>query len=100
MSIKKSPYWESNHSRPHCRQTSYQLNFRGEHKGAYYCETYEETAKKVENQIVLKRNTGVSTPNILASKLEEGPLPYCRAGAESEGNNRSGHLASSIVTYP
>jgi hypothetical protein len=30
--------------------------------------------------------------NILARKSEEGPLPYCRTGAESEGNNRPDSL--------
>jgi hypothetical protein len=41
---------------------------------------------------VLKRNSEVSTPNILTRKSEEGPLPYCRTGVESEGNNRPGPL--------
>jgi hypothetical protein len=31
-------------------------------------------------------------PNILARESEEGPLPFCKIGAESEGNNRPGHL--------
>jgi hypothetical protein len=29
----------------------------------------------------------VLTPNILARKAEEGPLSYCKIGAELEGNN-------------
>jgi hypothetical protein len=36
----------------------------------------------------------VLTPNILARKSEEGPLPYCKIGAKSEGNNQPGHLVS------
>jgi hypothetical protein len=43
---------------------------------------------------VLQRNSGVSTPNILAWKSEEGPMPLCNIGAESEGNNRLGDLIS------
>jgi hypothetical protein len=38
----------------------------------------------------------VLTPNILASKSGEGPLPYCKIGAESEGNNRPGSLVSDV----
>jgi hypothetical protein len=34
----------------------------------------------------------VSKPNILATKAEEGPLPFCNIGTESEGNNRPGSL--------
>jgi hypothetical protein len=34
----------------------------------------------------------VSTPNILARKPEESPLPFCKIGAESEGNNWPGPL--------
>jgi hypothetical protein len=36
----------------------------------------------------------VSTPNILARKSEENVLPFCKIGAESEGNNRLGPLVS------
>jgi hypothetical protein len=39
---------------------------------------------------ILQRNSGVSTPNILARMLEEVPLPYCKARAESGGLNRPG----------
>jgi hypothetical protein len=31
-------------------------------------------------------------PNILATKSEEGPLPYCKIGAESEGYKLPGPL--------
>jgi hypothetical protein len=40
----------------------------------------------------------VLTPNILARKLEEGPLPYCKTGAESEGFNWLGPFASVKTT--
>jgi hypothetical protein len=33
---------------------------------------------------VLQRNSRVSTPNITARKSGEGPLPYCKIGADSE----------------
>jgi hypothetical protein len=36
----------------------------------------------------------VSTPNILAKRSEEGPVPYCKTGAESDGNNQLGPLVS------
>jgi hypothetical protein len=34
----------------------------------------------------------VSTINILARKSREGPLPYCKTGAKSEGYNQLGPL--------
>jgi hypothetical protein len=37
----------------------------------------------------------MSTPNILAKKSEEVPVPYCKTEAESEDNNRPGPLVSS-----
>jgi hypothetical protein len=43
---------------------------------------------------VYYKETTVSTPNILAKESEEGPLPYCKTGAESEGNNRLGPFVS------
>jgi hypothetical protein len=49
--------------------------------------------KRLGTPGVLQRNGG-STPNILAKKLEEGPLPYYETGAESEGNSRLGPLVS------
>jgi hypothetical protein len=42
----------------------------------------------------LKRNPGVSTPNILDRKSEDDPLPYCKTRAEAEGFNQSGPLVS------
>jgi hypothetical protein len=36
----------------------------------------------------------VSTPNIVDRRSEEGPLPYCKIGAKSEGYNRPGHIIS------
>jgi hypothetical protein len=30
----------------------------------------------------------MSTANILARKSEKSPVPYCKTGAESEGNNQ------------
>jgi hypothetical protein len=49
----------------------------------------------VENKTVFfQRNGGVSTPNILARKSEEGPPPYCKTAAESEGYNQPGPLES------
>jgi hypothetical protein len=40
----------------------------------------------------------VSTSNnILAKKSEEGPLQYCKTGAESEGNNRLCPLVRCII---
>jgi hypothetical protein len=47
----------------------------------------------MENKTVLQRNSLV-TPNILARKPEEDPLPYCKTEAESEGSNGVGPLAS------
>jgi hypothetical protein len=63
-----------------------QLSYRRQRNGISFYETHENIAKNVENKTILQRNSGVSTPNILARKSEEGPLPYCRTGAESEGN--------------
>jgi hypothetical protein len=37
---------------PYCRQTHSKLSYHGQHKGASFYETYEVTAKKVENKIV------------------------------------------------
>jgi hypothetical protein len=45
------------------------------------------TVKKVENKIVCYKNSGMSTPNVLARKSGEGALPYCKTKAKSEGNN-------------
>jgi hypothetical protein len=56
-------------------------------------ETYEETVMKMKKS-VLQRNSGLSTPNILARKSKEVPLSYCRTGAKSEGNNQPGLLVS------
>jgi hypothetical protein len=57
MAIKKSPHWESNPGHPHCRQTCYQLNYHGQCKYAYFYETYEAAAKKVENKTVYYTET-------------------------------------------
>jgi hypothetical protein len=47
---------------------------------------------------IFQGNGGVSTPNILARKAGKGPLPSCKTGAESEGNNRPVSLwVSNIV---
>jgi hypothetical protein len=54
---KKSPHWEPNPSCPHCRQTHYQLNYCGEHKGAYFYEACELTLKEVENNTVYYKET-------------------------------------------
>jgi hypothetical protein len=43
--------------------------------------------KKMENEMVFHGNSGVCTPNILARKSEEGPLPYIKTGAMLEGNS-------------
>jgi hypothetical protein len=49
----------------------------------------------MENKTVLQRNSGVSTPNILAKMYEEIPPPYCRTRPELlEGFNKPGHLIS------
>jgi hypothetical protein len=48
---------------------------------------YEEIVKKMKNKIAFSKEMVVSTPNILARKPEESPLPFCKIGAESEGNN-------------
>jgi hypothetical protein len=46
---------------------------------------------KISNKMV-QPNGGVSTPNILARKSEEGPLPYYKTRAKLEGNNQLGPL--------
>jgi hypothetical protein len=42
----------------------------------------------------------VSTPNILARKSEEGPLPYCETRAKLKGNNQPGPLVSPHLSIP
>jgi hypothetical protein len=41
-----------------------------------------------------QRNSALFTPNILASKSEEDPLPYCKTGAKPEGFNQQGQPES------
>jgi hypothetical protein len=82
MLIKKSPHWKSNPSRPHCRQTRYQLKNCGEYKGAFFYATCEATVKEetVECRCLIfwlefrRGSTAVAY--------------YCQTGAESEGFNR------------
>jgi hypothetical protein len=45
---------------------------------------------------ILERNGGVLTPNILARKSQENPLPYCKTGVESEGLNRSDFFVNTL----
>jgi hypothetical protein len=75
--IKKQSAWKPNLGRPHHRHTLYQLSYDGELEKKYFYWTYKVTLEKVRNKIVCyKRNSGVSAPNILVRKSEEGPLPY------------------------
>jgi hypothetical protein len=60
------------------------MSYDGELKEDLFYWTCKVTVKKVENKIIT--NSAMSTPNILARKSEEGPLPYCKTGAESDGN--------------
>jgi hypothetical protein len=43
---------------------------------------------KLENKIVYCKEMVVSTSDILARKLEQEPLSYCKIIAESEGFNQ------------
>jgi hypothetical protein len=36
---------------------------------------------------------------ILTSKSKDGVLPYCKTGAESDGNNQPGPLVSSAANW-
>jgi hypothetical protein len=69
-----------------------QLSYDGELKKESFYWTYKVAMKKVENKILYYKETAECTGNILAKKSGEGPLPYCKTGAESEGNNRPGLL--------
>jgi hypothetical protein len=64
--------------------TENQLSYDGELKENFLYWTCKVTVKKVENKIIT--NSGMSIPNILARESEEGPLPYCKTGAQSDGN--------------
>jgi hypothetical protein len=65
---------------------------------ASFYETYDATVKEVENKtVLLQRNSAMSTHSILARKSEEGPPPYCRTGAESEGFSQPGSLVRSAL---
>jgi hypothetical protein len=63
MLIKKLPDGGFDPSRLLCKQTRYQLNCCRELKGTYLYESYEATVREVKKEMVLQRNSGVSTPN-------------------------------------
>jgi hypothetical protein len=65
---------------PH--QACYQLSYCVWHDRAHIAKAYQFTMRKLENKIVYYKETVAGWHNILASKAEEGPLPYCKIGAE------------------
>jgi hypothetical protein len=71
---------------PRHRRTLCHLKYCGQRESAFM----RLVGRNVENRTMLRRNSVVSTNNILAMKPEERPLACCRIGAESEGNNEPG----------
>lgn len=54
------------------------------------------SVKNVYNKTVYYK---LSTPNIMARKLEEDPLPFCKTEAKSEGFNEPSPIVGNLTCF-
>jgi hypothetical protein len=68
-------------------------------QSAYFCETYDVAVKKSgKYNCASESNSGALITNILATKSEKGPLPYCKTRTKLEGFNGLSSTKTKSVT--